>query len=169
MASNFIGFHLSSAETWFPWSHTWPYHRLQLYHLKSQPQISRYLSLPYFHIPCFLTPMKPLALTWGDLNLLDLSSLSYSPQGLFIFVLVLPKLDLNVWQWNYSLTSTFNSLTSLLCLFSMVLVLIPQKWPVRSWVPALYSGGDSGKREGMGKWDREGKEATAWRVTAVGN
>lgn len=53
------------------------------------PKITLYLF--YFHIPNFFIPTKPLALLYEDLNSLDLSTLSYSPQLLLTFVLLWPN------------------------------------------------------------------------------
>lgn len=92
--SIFITIHLSSTENWF---HGFTLDRIiaSNCYLKSQSQISHYL-LIYVHIPGFLSPTKPLALTCEDLNSLDPTTSSYSPQGLLTFVLVLPKLDFTV-------------------------------------------------------------------------
>lgn len=89
--STFIRIHLSSTENWF---HGFTLDLLIASNLdlKSQSPISHYL-LIYFHIPGFLSPTKPLALTCEDLNSIDPTTISYSPQGLLTFVLVLPKLD----------------------------------------------------------------------------
>ena len=121
MTSDFISVHLSSSENWIPMVSPLILSTPQpVLSMKSQTLIiTRSPLLPRHQC---LTSCS----SCGDLSNLDCSTVSSSLHFLLILFLVLPTLSLKGGRGINSLTSTFDSVTSL-APFLIVLVLLSQK------------------------------------------